>query len=169
MRQIPSKLKTQMDQNEQLWILVGLSGLTLVLALVVRNLMRGRPGPIPQEGPLRIQVRPLRELRPDPSHLYLGTTISREIVSNLRNFERLEPALGDTPASLTLEGSVQKTGPRVVLAIQLLSARHALWSATHDGPMSDLPRMQADIAMNVARALGVRQKEVQAADRQPAP
>jgi TolB-like protein len=158
-----------MDENEQLWILAGLAGFTVVLALVVRNLIRGRPGPIPQEGPLRLQVRPLRELRPDPSHLYLGNTISREIVASLKSFERLEPALGDTPASLTLEGTVQKTGPRIVLAIQLLSGRHPLWRATHDGAMNDLPRMQADIAMNVARALRVTPRKVQAAERQPAP
>jgi TolB-like protein len=158
-----------MDEIEQLWILLGLAVLALALAAVVRGLMRERPGPLPVEGPLRLQVRPLRELRPDPEHLYLGNTISRDLAQCLRHFERLEPALGDTLASLTIEGTVRKTGPRVVLEMRLLSGRHLLWSATHDGAMNDLPRMQADIAGNVARALGVGPKKVQVTDGQPAP
>jgi TolB-like protein len=158
-----------MDEIEQLWILLGLAVLALALAVAVRWLMRERPGPLPVEGPLRLQVRPLRELRPDPEHLYLGNSISRDLAACLRNFERLEPALGDTLASLAIEGTVRKTGPRIVLEMRLLSGRHLLWSATHDGAMNDLPRMQADIAGNVARALGVGLKKVQVTDRQPAP
>lgn len=145
-----------MAQDEQIWILLALVGLVLVLALVVRQLMRGRPEPLPQEGPLRLIVRPLKELRPDPNHLYLGTTISREITASLKSFERLEPSLGDAISSLTIEGTVQKTGPRLVISIRLLSGRHALWTGTYDGAMNDLQRMEAEIVANVARALNAR-------------
>ena len=158
-----------MDEIEQLWILLALAVLALALAASVSWLMRERPGPLPVEGPLRLQVRPLRELRPDPEHLYLGNTISRDLAACLRSFERLEPTLGDTLASLAIEGTVRKTGPRIVLEMRLMSGRHLLWSATHDGAMNDLPRMQADIASNVARALGVGPKKVQVTDGQPAP
>jgi TolB-like protein len=151
-----------MAQDEQLWILLALAGLVLVLALVVRQLMRGRPEPLPQEGPLRLFVRPLKELRPDPNHLYLGNTISREITASLKSFERLEPSLGDAISSLTIEGTVQKTGPRLVISIRLLSGRHALWTGTYDGAMNDLQRMEAEIVANVARALKVDAKKVQA-------
>ena len=145
-----------MAQDEQLWILMALAGLVVVLALVVRQLMRGRPEPLPKEGPLRLIVRPLKELRPDPNHLYLGNTISREITASLKTFERLEPSLGDALSSLTIEGSVQKTGPRLVISIRLLSGRHALWTGTYDGAMNDLSRMEAEIVANVARKLNVR-------------
>jgi TolB-like protein len=151
-----------MAQDEQLWILLALAGLVLILALVVRQLMRGRPEPLPQEGPLRLIVRPLRELRPDPNHLYLGNTISREITTSLKAFERLEPSLGDSLCSITIEGSVQKTGPRLVISIRLLSGRHALWTGTYDGAMNDLQRMEAEIVSNVARARKVSAKKVQA-------
>lgn len=157
-----------MAQDEQLWILVALAGLVLVLALVVRQLMRGRPEPLPQEGPLRLIVHPLKELRPDPNHLYLGNTISREITASLKSFERLEPSLGDAISSLTIEGTVQKTGPRLVISIRLLSGRHALWTGTYDGAMNDLQRMEAEIVANVARALKVGAKKVQAPEA-PAP
>lgn len=145
-----------MAQDEQLWILMALAGLVLVLALVVRQLMRGRPEPLPKEGPLRLIVRPLKELRPDPNHLYLGNTISREITASLKAFERLEPSLGDALSSLSIEGTVQKTGPRLVISIRLLSGRHALWTGTYDGAMNDLARMEAEIVANVARKLSVR-------------
>ena len=157
-----------MAQDEQLWILLALVGLVLILALVVRQLMRGRPEPLPKEGPLRLFVRPLKELRPDPNHLYLGNTISREITASLKSFERLEPSLGDAISSLTIEGTVQKTGPRLVINIRLLSGRHALWSGTYDGAMNDLQRMEAEIVANVARALKVGAKKMQA-PQSPAP
>jgi TolB-like protein len=145
-----------MAQDEQLWILMALAGLVLVLALVVRQLMRGRPEPLAKEGPMRLIVRPLKELRPDPNHLYLGNTISREITASLKTFERLEPSLGDALSSLTIEGTVQKTGPRLVISVRLLSGRHALWTGTYDGAMNDLARMEAEIVANVARKLNVR-------------
>lgn len=145
-----------MAQDEQVWILMALAGLVLVLALVVRQLMRGRPEPLPKEGPMRLIVRPLKELRPDPNHLYLGNTISREITASLKTFERLEPSLGDALSSLTIEGTVQKTGPRLVISVRLLSGRHALWTGTYDGAMNDLARMEAEIVANVARKLNVR-------------
>jgi TolB-like protein len=156
-----------MAQDEQLWILLALVGLVLILALVVRQLMRGRPEPLPQEGPLRLIVRPLKELRPDPNHLYLGNTISREITASLKSFERLEPSLGDAISSL-IEGTVQKTGPRLVISIRLLSGRHALWTGTYDGAMNDLQRMEAEIVSNVARALKLGAKKMQA-PQAPAP
>lgn len=145
-----------MAQDEQVWILMALAGLVLVLALIVLQLMRGRPEPLPKEGPMRLIVRPLKELRPDPNHLYLGNTISREITASLKTFERLEPSLGDALSSLTIEGTVQKTGPRLVISVRLLSGRHALWTGTYDGAMNDLARMEAEIVANVARKLNVR-------------
>jgi TolB-like protein len=157
-----------MAQDEQLWILLALAGLVLVLALVVRQLTRGRPEPLPQQGPLRLIVRPLKELRPDPNHLYLGNTLSRDITASLKSFERREPSLGDAISSLTIEGSVQKTGPRLVISIRLLSGRHALWTGTYDGAMNDLQRMEAEIVANVARALKVDAKKAQA-PQAPAP
>lgn len=158
-----------MAESEQFWILMTLAGLAFALAMLVRKLIHGRPDPLPPEGPLRILVRPLRELRSDPNHLYLGNTISREMAEKLKSFERLEPALGDTSGTLVIEGTVRKTGPRVVLVVRLLSGRHLLWSGTHDGAMNDLQRMQADIVANVARSLGVTSSKGQAPGLEPAP
>lgn len=141
--------------DDQLWILAGMALVVLVLAFVVRQLMRGKPEPLPESGPLRLLVRPLKELRPDPNHLYLGNTIARELTASLKKFERIEPSLGDALSSLSIEGTVRKTGPRLVINIRLLSGRHALWTGTYDGAINDLAHMEGEIVSNVARALRV--------------
>jgi TolB-like protein len=141
--------------DEQLWILAGLALLAAVLAVVVHSLMRGKPVPVPPDGPLRLMVRPLKELKPDPNHLYLGATIARELTAGLKRFERLEPVIGDALAGLSIEGAVRKTGPRIVMTIRLMSGRHAIWRGTYDGAMSDLTQMESEIVLNVARTLRV--------------
>jgi len=145
--------------DEQLWILGGLALVALVLAVVVREFMRGRPDPLPMEGPVRLIVRPLKELRPDPNHLYLGVTIARELVAALKNFERLDAAMGDQLAAVSLEGTVRKTGPRIVMSIRLLSGRHPVWRGAYDGAINDLPTMQEQIIANVARTLRVSRRK----------
>jgi TolB-like protein len=132
-----------------------------ILALVVREVIRGRPDPIPREGPLRLIVRPLKELRPDPNHLYLGTTIARELAANLKKYERLDPAIGDSKGGVAIEGTVRKTGPRVVINIRLMSARHPIWRGTYDGAINDLPQMEDEITANVARTLRVAARKTQ--------
>lgn len=148
--------------DEQLWILAGLVLVAGALAVLVRSLLLGKPAPLPAEGPLRLMVRPLKELKPDPNHLYLGATIARELTAALKRFERLEPSVGDARSALALEGAVRKTGPRVVMTIRLMSGRHAIWRGTYDGAMGDLAQMESEIVQNVARTLRV-------AARKPAP
>lgn len=141
--------------DEQAWILLGLVLVAVVLAFAVREFLRGRPDPVPQAGTLRLIVRPLRELRPDPNHLYLGTTIARELVAALKKYERLDATIGDQLSSVSLEGTLRKTGPRLVMNIRLLSGRYPVWRGTYDGAISDLPAMEQEIVTNVARTLRV--------------
>jgi TolB-like protein len=141
--------------DEQIWILAGLAVVAAILAIVVREIIRGRPDPVPREGPLRLIVHPLKELRPDPNHLYLGTTIARELTAALKKFERLDPAIGETRGGVAIEGTVRKTGPRLVINISLMNARHAIWTGTYDGAINDLPQMEQEIIANVVRTLRV--------------
>ncbi len=152
--------------DEQLWILGGLGLVAAILVLVVRAMMRTKPQPIPVEGPLRLTIKPLKELRPDPNHLYLGTTIARELTARLKGFQRLEPHMGDGGSALCVEGSVRKFGPRLVIALRLANSRHPVWRGTHDGAINDLGYMADKMAANVALALKVAPRKKAA---QPAP
>ena len=129
--------------------------LAAALAVAVRGLLSGRPAPLPAEGALRLMVRPLKELKPDPNHLYLGSTIARELAANLKRYERLEPAVGDARSGLAIEGAVRKTGPRVVMTIRLMNGRHTIWRGTYDGAIGDLSEMEKEIVANVTRVLRV--------------
>ncbi|MBP6012795.1 MAG: hypothetical protein KBA31_11255 [Alphaproteobacteria bacterium] len=149
--------------DEQLWILAGLAVVAAILGLVVRHLLHGRPKPLPKDGPMRLLIRPLKELKPDPNHLYLGTTIARELTASLKRFERLEPLLSESAAALVLEGTVRKTGPRVVMNLRLANGRHALWRGTYDGAINDLAYMQDEIVAHVTRTLKVAPRKQPAA------
>jgi len=156
--------------DEQLWILAGLGLVAAVLALVVRMMMRTRPQPIPAVGPLRLTIKPLKELKPDPNHLYLGTTIAREVTARLKGFDRLEPHMGDGGSLLCVEGTVRKFGPRLVIALRLANSRQSIWRGTYDGSINDLGYMADKMAANVALALKVapRKKAAQPADQKAA-
>jgi TolB-like protein len=156
--------------DEQLWILTGLGVVAAILVLVVRTMMRTRPQPIPADGPLRVIVRPLKELKPDPNHLYLGTTIARELTARLKHFERIEPHMSDGTSGICVEGSVRKTGPRLVIALRLANSRHPVWRGTYDGAINDLGYMTDKMAANVAHALRVapRKKAAQPATQKAA-
>jgi TolB-like protein len=145
--------------DEQLWILGGLALVAAVLGLFVRALMRGAPQPVPAEGPLRLTVRPLKELKPDPNHLYLGATIARELTAVLKRYERLEPVVGEPRSGLAIEGAVRKTGPRVVMTVRLMNGRHAIWRGTYDGAIGELAQIESEIVLNVARTLRVQPRK----------
>lgn len=150
--------------DDQLLVLLGLAAVVLVLVLIVRGLIRGKPEPLPAQGPLRMLVRPLKELRPDPNHIYLGMTISRNIVQGLKSYERLEPSLGDALCNLSIEGTVQKTGPRLVINVKLLSGgRHTIWSGTYDTAINDLARSENEIVQNVVRSLRLAKRKTEQA------
>lgn len=155
--------------DDQIWVLAGLGLVALVLALLVRQLARGKPEPLPENGPLRLLVRPLRELRPDPNHLYLGNTIARELSVALKGYERMESSVGESASGLSIDGTVRKTGPRLLINIRLLSGRHPLWAGTYDGAINDLARMEGEIVSNVARALKLTARKAPASADVPQP
>jgi TolB-like protein len=142
--------------DEQLLTVVGLAAVAAALGLFVNLLVRRRPLPIPAQGGLRLVIRPLKELAPDPEYLYLGRNFSRDLVMRLQRFERLEPSVSDEAASLTLEGTARKIGPRVAINVKLMNGRMAIWRGTYDGALNEQSRLQDEIVANVARTLSVK-------------
>jgi len=142
--------------DEQLLTVGALAAVVAAVGLVVNALIRRRPLPIPAQGGLRLVVRPLKELAPDPEYLYLGRNFSRDLCARLQKYERLEPSVSDEAASLTLEGTARKIGPRVAINVRLMNGRMAIWRGTYDGALNEQSRLQDEIAANVARTLNVK-------------
>ena len=142
--------------DEQLVTLGALAVVVAAMVLVVNALIRRRPLPIPAQGALRLVVRPLKELAPDPEYLYLGRNFSRDLSARLQKFQRLEPSVSDEAASLTLDGTARKIGPRVAIAVRLMNGRMMIWSGTYDGALNEQGKLQDEIAANVARTLSVK-------------
>jgi len=142
--------------DEQLLTVGALAAVVVAMGLLVNALVRRRPLPIPAQGGLRLVVRPLKELAPDPEYLYLGRNFSRELATRLQRFERLEPSVSDEAASLTLEGTARKIGPRVAINVKLMNGSMAIWRGTYDGALNEQTRLQDEIVANVARTLNVK-------------
>jgi len=70
---------------------------------------------------------------------------------------------GKLGVGAVLEGSMQRTGERLRITVQLVSTAdgYHLWSEMYDRPMNDLLAVQDDIANRVASALHVRLAGVQ--------
>ena len=142
--------------DDQILTIVALAAVVAAMALVVNALIRRRPMPIPAQGALRLVVRPLKELAPEPEYLYLGRNFSRDLSTRLQKFERLEPSVSEEAASLTLDGTARKIGPRVAINVRLMNGRMMIWSGTYDGALNEQAKLQDEIAANVARTLNVK-------------
>ena len=137
------------------------------------NLSRGPEVAIPEKS---IAVLPFDNLSRDPDNAYFADGIQDEILStigkigNLKVISRTSTAkYKSQPENLRqvglelgavsiLEGSVQKTGDRVRVIVQLIDATNDahLWSETYDRELKDIFSVQSDIAQSVASALRAR-------------
>jgi TolB-like protein/Tfp pilus assembly protein PilF len=123
--------------------------------------------------PLRIAVLPFAQLDAEGgegffasgihedvlNHLFqIGSleVISRTTVLQYRNTTLTAPQIGqELLAGSILEGTVQKEGDRIRVSAQLIDARTDthIWSDTYDREVSDIFRVQSEIAREIARAL----------------
>lgn len=140
------------------------------------------PRPEPPMGPrssgrpssTRVAVLPFRNISPDPADSYLADGFTEEITSTLagipgleivprasasrylsRGDKSAEEIASELNAGSLLDGSVRKAGTRVRITAQFVDAaldRHA-WAETFEGDVSDLFKLQTEIASRVAGAL----------------
>ncbi len=123
-----------------------------------------------------VAVLPFDNLSPNPDDSYFAAQIHEEILNQLAKVEGLSvisrtsvmryaenrPPIPQIAEELgveaVLEGSVKYAGTRILVTVQLIDGaldRH-VWSETYPGDLSNIETIfaqQADIAINVARAL----------------
>ncbi len=126
-------------------------------------------GPLPAPAEISIAVLPFADMSPEGDQEYFADGLSEELLNVLVHVDGLKVAsrtsafalkgealsVGDIAERLqvnhVLEGSVRKMGATVKITAQLIDARddRHLWSETYDRQLSDLFRIQEEIATAV--------------------
>ena len=122
-----------------------------------------------------VAVLPFSNLSSDPANEYLADGIAETLITLLAQVPKLM-VIGKTSAfsykgqavdprtigqqlgvGALLEGSVQRAGDRLRVAVQLVSTGDGghLWAETYDRPATDVFAVQDDIAKRVTEALSV--------------
>jgi len=158
-------------------VMVAAVGLALLLVPGVRPWGRGAPGaPAPASAVRRLAVLPLVGIGSAPEDEYFADGLTSEIISSLSRLSGLQvvartsvmPYKGSTAriadiahdlgVPTLVEGSVQRAGNRVHIALRLVDAatESPLWSQEFERTLSDVLGVQTELAQHVTDALAIR-------------
>ena len=150
-----------------------LCGLLAIGAVGLTSYLRHRP-PAPVIPPEKsIAVLPFENRSADQASTYFVEGIQDEILARLAKIGdlkvisptstekyrgrplNLKTVAADLGVRAVLKGSVQRTGDKVRVAVQLIEARsdRGLWAASYDRSLADVFAVQSEIAGQVARTL----------------
>lgn len=153
------------DHKNKAWQIAAVTALVVAVATAAYFA-------IPQKHPIRsVAVLPLQNLSGDKEQNYIVDGIHEELTSTLgrigtlqvksrtsamhyRNTEKTVPAIArELHVDAVLEGSVQCSGRRVAITLKLIDATddRQLWSKTYNREMTDVLRLENEIAVEVAR------------------
>lgn len=125
---------------------------------------------------IAMAVLPFADLSPAGDQAYLGNGIAEEILNVLASIDGLDVTSRTSAFSLSLqnlsipeiadrldvshvvEGSIRKQDQRVRITAQLIEVESDthLWSDTFDGDLTDIFKLQDDIAGQISQALSAR-------------
>jgi TolB-like protein/DNA-binding winged helix-turn-helix (wHTH) protein/Tfp pilus assembly protein PilF len=147
----------------------------LVVAAVGYGLFsRKKPPPTPAVS--SIMVLPLDNLSGDTSQEYFADGVTDALIGDLAKLPGLHvisrtssmhykgttkslPEIArEIKVDAIVEGSVQRSGDRVVIRAQLIHAAtdHHVWVQTYERPMSDVLDLQSEIAQTIARQVQIQ-------------
>jgi len=145
--------------------------------LLLFQLWRARSASMAASPPQKsVAVLPFANLSRDPDNAYFADGIQDEIITRLSKIaelkvisctstQRFKSSPDDLPAIASqlgvaniLEGSVQRSGGQVRVNVQLIKAAgdEHLWADTFDRQLTDIFRIESDIAKTVADTLRAR-------------
>ncbi|MDA4127535.1 MAG: hypothetical protein OK452_10110 [Thaumarchaeota archaeon] len=121
----------------------------------------------------RLAVLPLTNMSSDPEDAYFADGMTEELISTLSKFKEIrviartsimhykesKKTIGEIGGELgvqtLIEGSVRKAGNRARVTIQLIDSatEEHLWAETYDRDLTDIFKVQSEVAANVASAL----------------
>ncbi len=169
--------------RRRLWAGLGAAALALALVAVVwlgkgadtTDELRGRPPVAVETAPTSIAVLPFADMSENRDQEYFSDGLAEELLNVLAKIEGLKVAARTSSFSFkgkdvdiatiaeklnvasVLEGSVRKSGNRVRITAQLVSAADGfhLWSDTFDRELDDIFAIQGEIARSVVESLEV--------------
>lgn len=156
---------------------LGVAGLTaLAVASITYGLNRSRVANAPGLEIKSLVVLPLENLSADPAQEYFAVGMTDELIGSLAQIRALRVVSRTSAMSLkgsnkalpeiarelnvdaVLEGSVQRTGDRVKIRIQLLHGptdTH-LWAGDYERELTDVLKLQNEVARAVAAEIRVQ-------------
>ena len=131
---------------------------------------------VPSERIQALAVLPLENLSHDPEQEYFADGMTDELIANLAKIAALRvisrtsviqykgakrplPQIArELNVDAVIEGTVLRSGDRVRITAQLVSARTDahLWAETYERDLRDVLRLQSDIARAIATAVQVK-------------
>ena len=175
----------------KLWLLV-VAGVVLLCGLLVtfnvahlKERLFGRSGPTIRS----LAVLPLQNLSGDPGQEYFSDGMTEELITELSrikglrvisrtsvmNYKQSRKLLPEIARELNVdaivEGSVLRSGDRVRITAQLISAPNDtnLWAEAYDRDVRDVLTLQANVATDVAQEVHSQVTPHQAASSGPRP
>ncbi|HZI59606.1 MAG TPA: tetratricopeptide repeat protein [Pyrinomonadaceae bacterium] len=148
----------------------------LVLAVVGYAVLTRKTTPPPSPAVSSIMVLPLDNLSGDPNEEYFADGVTDALIGDLAKLSGLQvisrtssmhykgtkkslPEIArEIKVDAIVEGTVQRSGDRVVIRAQLIHAatdRH-LWVQVYERPMRDVLDVQSEIAQTIARQIQIQ-------------
>ncbi len=148
----------------------------LVLAVVGYAVLTRKKSPPPGPAVSSIMVLPLDNLSGDPNEEYFADGVTDALIGDLAKLSGLQvisrtssmhykgtkkslPEIArEIKVDAIVEGTVQRSGDRVVIRAQLIHAatdRH-LWVQVYERPMRDVLDVQSEIAQTIARQIQIQ-------------
>lgn len=148
----------------------------LILAGVGYALLSREKSPPPRPAVSSIMVLPLDNISGDASEEYFADGVTDALIGNLAKIRGLQvisrtssmhykgtkkavPEIAkEIKVDAIVEGTVQRSGDRVVIRAQLIHAAtdHHLWVETYERPMRDVLDLQSEIAQTIARQVQIQ-------------
>jgi TolB-like protein/DNA-binding winged helix-turn-helix (wHTH) protein/Tfp pilus assembly protein PilF len=137
-----------------------------------------------------IAVLPLQNMSSDPAQEYVADGMTDEIITDLaklagpkvisrtsamqyKGTHKSIPVIArELNVDTLVEGSVERSGDRMRVRVQLIQAStdHHLWAESYDRQLSDVLRLEADVAQDIAQQIQLhltQQQQRDLASRQP--
>ncbi|MFA3790560.1 hypothetical protein AB6T38_05550 [Aliiglaciecola sp. SL4] len=156
------------------FLIIGLLSIIIIYLIAANYIFNGEDDQ--EQSTQSIAVLPFVNMSSDPEQEYFSDGISEELLNLLAQIPKLQVAgrtssfafkdknedlreIGDAlNVKHILEGSVRKSGTKLRITAQLIQADNGyhLWSETYDRELSDVFKIQDEIARNIVEALKVK-------------